>query len=461
MSLLKPKSLRWRLVMRITIAQTAMLALLIAANFVIFGALWRYGYLNEGAYERTTAEAVGRAVRRGEDGKLVVGDTPELRTLRSEIPDLWYVLRGATGQEIREGAVPADVETALSALDAIAYADLGQDIEKSSLPIATVQWAPTLAGPVKIMSGTQGQVTVEQIRRTTQMPLVLMVVLTITMTLATLLVTPIVVRRAMRGLDVAADEARSIDIQRSGTRLSTESVPQEVLPFVTAVNDALLRLDMGYEGHKRFLTDAAHELRTPIAILATRLSALPSGDLKGRLLEDVSRLTNLTGQLLDLQRLNQQELVPKQVDLVMLAERVVLDLAPLAFAAGYEMNFEPDTGEAVVRGDPTSIERALTNIVQNAINYGGRKGTITVRVTAAPAIEVDDEGAGVPEAEREQIFEPFHRLKQDGRGVGLGLDLVQKIMAIHEGSIDLIEREGRGARFRLTFPPPGPCSSLS
>jgi len=163
-------------------------------------------------------------------------------------------------------------------------------------------------------------------------------------------------------------------------------------------------------------------------------------------------LTVLTGQLLDLQRLDQQadHFVP--VDLVGIARRVVLDLAPLAFAAGYEMSFEAEDEEIIVKGDQTSLERALTNLVQNAIDHGGRRGTILVRVARAGWIEVCDEGGGIPAEEREQVFEPFYHLQQGGRGAGLGLDLVQKIMRLHGGHAEAVDGPSAAACLRMTFP---------
>src|SRR6185369_9977777 len=91
---------------------------------------------------------------------------------------------------------------------------------------------------------------------------------------ATFIATPVIVQRAFRGLDTTADQVRRIDIHQRGARLSVERIPLEVVPLVTAVNDALARLDQGYARHKRFVADAAHELRTPIAILNTRLESL-------------------------------------------------------------------------------------------------------------------------------------------------------------------------------------------
>jgi signal transduction histidine kinase len=105
-----------------------------------------------------------------------------------------------------------------------------------------------------------------------------------------------------------------------------------------------------------------------------------------------------------------------------------------------------------VQGDQTSLERALTNLVQNAIDHGGRRGTILVRVARAGWIEVCDEGGGIAVEEREQVFEPFYRLQQGGRGAGLGLDLVQKIMCLHGGHAEAVDGPSAGACLRMTFP---------
>src|SRR5215475_4936880 len=111
-------------------------------------------------------------------------------------------------------------------------------------------------------------------------------------------------------------------------------IPLEVAPLVTAVNEALARLDEGYSRHKRFVADAAHELRTPIAILNTRLEALQDGPDKTRLLEDTARLATLAEQLLDIQRLDQCRDPFSRVDLAIIAQNVAADLAPLAIAGG-------------------------------------------------------------------------------------------------------------------------------
>jgi signal transduction histidine kinase len=273
------------------------------------------------------------------------------------------------------------------------------------------------------------------------------------MALATLLATPIVVRRSLEGLGRAASHAAKINIDKRGTRLPLEDVPSEIVPLVAAMNDALRRLDEGYQRHKRFLVDAAHELRTPIAILQTRLETLPPSPEIGRVLEDVARLSILADQLLDLQRIGQLTNQFTQVDLVSIGSRVVGDLAPLAISAGYELSFDTDIKLACILGDEGSLQRALTNLIQNAIQYGGRQGVISVRIDEPATISVTDQGPGVPLQHRQRIFEPFYRLHGFDRGAGLGLNLVQEIVRLHDGQIAMLDGPDGGARVRMSFPP--------
>ncbi|WP_407654529.1 sensor histidine kinase [Bradyrhizobium prioriisuperbiae] len=449
---MQPRSLKWRLVGRLASLQAIILTLLILLVILIAAGLWRSGLLVDD-YEGSTLDVLRDAIERDAGGGLALRQTPELSSLRSEFSDLWFVIRDQQGHHLSEGAVPPDFVPIAAALDHISDARLGWKAGEASPPAGLVKWVDTAAGKVQILTGTQGRMSVRKVIATAPL-LFLNVILPIVvlMTLATLVATPFVVRRTLAGLGQTAAQAERIDIDRRGVQLSIEQVPVEIVPLVKAINDALARLDKGYERHKRFLADAAHELRTPIAILSTRVASLQPGPEKTRLLEDATRLSVMTGQLLDLQRLEQKtdQFVP--IDLVGIARRVVLDLAPLAFAAGYEMSFEPGDEEIVVNGDQMSLERALTNLVQNAIDHGGRRGTISVRVEHAGSIEVCDEGDGIPLEQREQVFEPFYRLHQGGQGAGLGLDLVQKIMHVHTGTIEVRSGPSGGACLKMIFP---------
>lgn len=461
MSLLRPSSLKWRLVVLTATAQAVTFAVLNLAIVAAIGALWMTGAVSGGSYQQSTIEALTAAVGRNPDGGLVLRPNSELAWLRREVDGFWFVLRDDQGHQLSEGRPPEVVSSLMPSLDRIESAVVAGDRSGRAPPLAVVQRVDTPAGRVQMLTSAKGRPLLRQVVAAFLPWLYLNLFVIGLMTVATLLVTPPVVRRAMLGLGRAADEAQRIDIGRSGARLTEAGVPVEVLPLVRAVNDALARLDKGYESHKRFLADAAHELRTPIAILTTRISALPSGPEKTRLLEDTTRLTVLTGQLLDLQRLGQDHATLLPVDLVALAKRAVFDLAPLAFAAGYEVTFEPEAEAIVVEGDETALDRALTNLIQNAIDHGGRRGTIRVGVACAGWIEVSDEGAGIPSDQIDQVFEPFHRARQGGKGAGLGLDLVQRIMRLHGGHAEVVAGPSAGACMRLVFPvaarlgPPG------
>ena len=449
MSLLRPRSLKWRLVGPLVILETVLMTAFMA---LAVAALWSTGVIVDG-YEGGTLDVLKDAVVRDGYNELRLKPTRELAKLRAEAPDLWFLVRDKQGYRLSEGTVPKEFAPLAGMLDHVNEARLSWTAgREQNRPDALVKWQATGAGDVQIFSGTRGRLSFNRLFDSASSGyLTIMLPLLALMAVAALVVTPLVVRRALRGLGTAAAAARRIDVNRRGVRLPIVGVPDEIAPFVQAVNAAFGRLDEGYERQQRFLVDAAHELRTPIAILNARLALLPASAIKTRLAEDAMRLSNLAGQLLDRQRLDQDRRAFAAVDLVALAQRVVADLAPLAFAAGYEMSFDLECEHLVVQGDASALERALTNLVQNAIDHGGRRGTIAVRVERSGWVEVADEGDGIPREERERIFEPFHRLHADGRGTGLGLNLVQEILRLHGGRVAVVDTP-TGACFRMIFP---------
>ena len=445
----RPRSLKQRLIWRLIGLQTAVLMAIVAVLFAT-------GFLFDFRSAEATIETLREAVDRDTAGALVLRSTAGLITLRDAVPDLWFVIRDRQGRQLSEGQIPPEYARIGDALDLVGQARLGWNIGDPSRPTARVRWTDSAAGQVQILTGPAGPASLCLVGLGVSLILLKDVLpIVAVMALATIVATPGVVRGAMHGLREAAARAERIDINQRGVRLPATDVPVEVGSLVRAMNDALGRLDDGYERHRRFLADAAHELRTPITIITTRVAALPSGPEKIRLQEDTARLAMLMEQLLDLQRLDQQStLVP--VDLVVIARRVLSDLAPLAFAAGYEMSFEPDEDGKVqpvaILGDEMSLERALTNLVQNAIDHGGRRGTITVRVAAPGLIEVLDEGDGIPPDQQQRVFEPFYRIHPRRQGAGLGLNLVQEIMRLHGGRVEASAARSGGACMRLIFP---------
>ncbi|WGS17164.1 MULTISPECIES: HAMP domain-containing sensor histidine kinase [unclassified Bradyrhizobium] len=438
--------LSWRLV-------TLQAGLLAALVVVLIGALCASGVLVVPRDEDHVIAIVQRALARDAQGSLLLRPTAELKELRESTPDLWFLVRDRQGHSLSEGAVPSEFARIGDALDQISQARLGWQMfeDDPRKPPARLKRVNSDAGPVQVLTATQGPMTGARTVLATALAFLVITGLLL-MAAATFVATPIVVRRAFAGLDTTADQARQIDFRQRGSRLSADHLPLEVAPLVTAINDALKRLDDGYSRHQRFVADAAHELRTPIAILNTRLESLPSGPEKTRLIEDAARLATLAEQLLDIQRFDQCRNPFVHVDLVAIARNVAADLAPLAIAAGYELSVETDGDRVETLGDRAALERALTNLVQNAIQHGGRRGAITVRVGRPATIDVTDEGNGIPPDQRTLIFDPFYRLAPLDRGAGLGLNMVREIARLHGGDVSVLDGPTGGACFRLTLP---------
>lgn len=437
-------SLKRRLTWRLIFLQTATLSIFSTVIAISLLQLDAGGRIIDARVISTIVAALDR----DSSGALTIGATPELDTLHGTEPDLWFVVVDAAGNRAVQGAVPPVYQPMADALDKIDFADIRDGAEPYALS-AVIRMSPSRIGTVRIMTGRGPLVGIAYAIFVVSNLLVLPLLLVLAV--VTLIAIPLIVTKAFSGISDAAAHAQQIDIDKRGTRLPDADVPAEMQPLVKAVNDALARLDEGYERHKRFLADAAHELKTPIAILQTRLEGLPDGMDRAKLLTDVARLGSLAEQLLDLQRLDQTPAVFAPVDLVAMAERVAADLAPLAIAAGYELSFEATQRREMVLGDWPSLERLMTNLVQNAIAHGGNRGSISVNVMRG-VFEVCDEGPGVPEAERERIFEPFYRVKPSERGSGLGLNLVRDIVRRHNGHVSVAEHGGGGACFRVELP---------
>ncbi|HZF82597.1 MAG TPA: HAMP domain-containing sensor histidine kinase, partial [Burkholderiaceae bacterium] len=199
-----------------------------------------------------------------------------------------------------------------------------------------------------------------------------------------------------------------------------------------------------------FLADAAHELRTPITTLRIQADSLPDTSHKAPLVRATTRLMTLAEQLLDLQRLERARASTQLNDLREICERAAGELAPLAVMS--ECSIALDAPRSVfVRVDGAAIERAVGNLIQNAIEHGGRHGEIQVLVQAPGTIVVNDSGPGIPLEERERVVEPFHRIHPRGRGAGLGLHLVSEVAQMHGGRLIVDESPAGGASVRIVL----------
>ncbi|MGO4623240.1 sensor histidine kinase [Ensifer sp. 2YAB10] len=476
----RPRSLQWVLVRRLILLQAATLFVFIGLLFLaMFIAQPRLLVDNEAA-----VDVLDRAVGRDTGGALMVRETEELRELRQAHPNLWFIIRDGAGQVLRQGNVPSPYEESGGELmRRVEGAKLLFD-DGGTLPDAVLHNADTDAGRVQIIASTvtsrrdngpldvQISVNVDMARDldgtttwTEVVPMIALLILCfllpiiLVMGVTTLVTAPAVVRRSLASLISTADQAGRIDIDNRAVQLETEKVPTEIAPLVQAFNKALARLGEGYDQRNRFLTDAAHELRTPIAILRTRAELLQEAPESTRLKLDIERLSHLAQQLLDRQVLEHAGGALEVVDLVAMARTIAADFAPLAFEAGYELAFETAVPKAPVSARPRQIEQAVANLLRNAIEHGGGTGTITVLVNAEGGLEIQDEGPGIPAEERERVFEPFYRLRPRSTGAGLGLNLAREIARLHGGRIDILAGPWRGARVRLQLPLDGGCAA--
>ncbi|MEW6466604.1 MAG: sensor histidine kinase N-terminal domain-containing protein [Pseudomonadota bacterium] len=265
--------------------------------------------------------------------------------------------------------------------------------------------------------------------------------------------------------------------------LDDKTVPLEVAPLVLSVNDLLARLTESVATQKRFLADAAHQLKTPLAGLRmqadlARREGADAEELK-RSLEQIGRAsvraTHTVNQLLALARAEAgaSVLTHAPCDMAEITMEVVRDSVPRALEKGLDLGYDgpaPRSPGVQISGNATLLKEMVRNLVDNAIHYTpsspGRPGVITVRLLPDPfgqvlVLQVEDNGPGVPEAERELIFEPFYRvLGSDVDGTGLGLPIVLEIARQHRATVSVQPaREGpgpAGALFSVRFAlPPG------
>jgi len=248
----------------------------------------------------------------------------------------------------------------------------------------------------------------------------------------------------------------------SAVRLS--HVPTEVRTVVAAINALLVRLSGVIESQNRFIADAAHQLRTPIAGIQAQLSLALSDERHiqnslDRACDSVQRLGHLANQLLALAR-SQPEvartLSVRSIDLTRLAQEKTIEQVPTAYGKDIDLGFEATSESVWVEGDRQLLAELLSNLIDNAVRYTPRGGQVTVALESRGGeaiLSVQDDGPGIPESERERVFERFHRIVGSGEdGSGLGLSIVREIAELHNAKVALMQPEdGRGTRVEVTL----------
>ena len=272
--------------------------------------------------------------------------------------------------------------------------------------------------------------------------------------LAGLIIGALTLRDGLRPLKRLARAAAGITPAVSERRLPLDGLPRELAPLVRAINAALDRLDQGFRAQRDFTADAAHQLRTPLAILAAHLDTLGDRAVAASLREDVARMSRLVEQLLQVAELEALTVQPgERTDLSALALEVAEAVAPVALARRRDIAVIGATAPVPVHGNHDSLHQALRNLVENALLHTGEGTTVEIAVQSRPlGLSVSDQGPGVAAADRDKLFQRFWRADRSGaRGAGLGLAIVQRIAAAHGARIEVGDAPGGGAKFTIVF----------
>ncbi len=279
-----------------------------------------------------------------------------------------------------------------------------------------------------------------------------------------------------RGLSPLTTLQESIRSRRPDdlSPIDSRMVPEEISPLVRSLNDMLGRLSQSIASQKRFIADAAHQMKTPLAGMRMQSELAMRQDSRDEIQRSLEQLakssasaTRLVNQLLALARAenDSSQATPQQrLELATLARSVVPDWFAAAQSRNIDLGFESDERELTVRGNATMLREMLSNLIDNALRYTQGGGSVTVRVRgdderALAIVEVEDNGPGIAPSERAHVFERFYRiLGSDVEGSGLGLAIVREIAQRHGAEVDIFNNPRAtdprypGSLFRISLP---------
>ena len=270
--------------------------------------------------------------------------------------------------------------------------------------------------------------------------------------------------RALKPLRAFAAQVERVQPDNLSEINLSEDVPTELQRCSASFNDMIGRLDEGFSAQRQFTGNAAHELRTPLALMQAQIELFASehptsqpqtAELLGLLQEQTERMSRMTKVLLEMSELHS---VPCEDDIELgpLSEEVLTDLAPLAEHKDIVLNC---SGGALIIGSDTLLYRLVFNLVENAIRYSRTGSTVNVSICDNDShvfLRVEDQGPGIPKQYRESIFQPFFRLDTSRSraygGAGLGLALVWEIAALHGGTVEVETSSENGTTMLASLP---------
>ncbi|WP_348945032.1 ATP-binding protein [Chitinibacter sp. FCG-7] len=247
--------------------------------------------------------------------------------------------------------------------------------------------------------------------------------------------------------------------------LSLDNAPEELNALSSALNQLLASTEESMNRQRRFIADAAHQLRTPLAGLKSQTELAmrensPEGlrDRLNMVHTSATRSIHLVNQLLTLARSEPGSLngIPKvKMDLARLIRDLTGELVPRALAARIDLGCDCLVSEAWIEGNSALLRELFINLVENAIKYIPRDGSVTVRLTENEQqylVDVEDNGAGIPDADKQRVFERFFRREQTGNGCGLGMAIVREIVERHSGKVELKDAVPHGLIVHVVLP---------
>ena len=277
--------------------------------------------------------------------------------------------------------------------------------------------------------------------------------ITLPILLVLLVIDIAIFRRALLPLRQASEIAQHITPARTDIRLPLQEIPTEVRPLVSAINKALDRLDEGFRLQREFTADAAHELRTPLSILRTRVETLDNPGIAQALRQDIEAMSRVVGQLLDIAELEAFAIDPAR-------SPICKPQAPKSRASSRrsrsnragKSRCSAQPRRCLVKGNAEMIKRAIRNLAENAIRHAPKDTVVEFVVEDNGTVTVQDRGPGISDEERELIFRRFWRRDRNSQGSsGLGLSIVQRIAELHGAGIEVERRVMGGAQFSLHF----------
>jgi signal transduction histidine kinase len=437
-----------------SIARTLTLSLGVAATAIFLVTLAIVIWLDlarerEQTYCQAAATILNHATVVDPGRDLTIRSSGEIEELRSNSPNLWYVvsydkLMNEFGRE-RRPALPFP----LPYTGPIGFSVLNTLDQKTSFCLAV-----TRRGESELVMMIGGaQVDLRQVAESFVLRNLLPIFLLAGAFASTVAAGAFLSARFVaRSIKRVTRLALAIEPRAPQASISLHEVPVELKPLVSALNRAFHEIEAYIQRQRRFLGNAAHQLRTPLTLLRAKVEDVTEPALKAELVRDVRRLTSLVSAMLDLARLQNHAIEKRPIDLEALTRDVLADFSPSALDAGIELSLEQaPQGLVVVHGVEAAVRSALANLVGNALIHARGASRIVANLSRG-GVSISDDGAGLSPSSQIKAIEPFQTGGTEKDGHGLGLSIIQEIMTAHKGTLTITSAPGHGTTACLRFP---------